>query len=155
SADGQGFLGWLQIGSSAAGSAFTAFFIFRFVFERWLWRWRVFQGRLVVIPDLSGVWSGDLHSISYDDHFHNVVEIEHKFDRVVYSSKRQGNDGKSVSSEVTISCDVRRDAVSDQVELIVVYRNKPGPKDTMDTHGQPHEGCAVLELRNEKLPQKK
>jgi hypothetical protein len=136
---------WLKIGSSAAGSAFFAFFVFRSVFEQWLWRWRIFQGWLVLIPDLSGVWSGDLYSITYNDRFYNVVEIRHKFDRLLYSSSRRGQNGGIVSREEDIVCDVRR-AESEKVELIVVYRNEPGQMHNNDGYTRPHEACAVMVL---------
>jgi hypothetical protein len=125
-------------------------FIFRILFEKWLWRMKVFQGSLVTVPDLSGVWSGTLESISFNKCHRNVVEIDHRFDRVLYRTSREREDGTRISSEHTIECEVRRDERSDDVLLVVVYSNEPGLASSRAEHGYPHNGCALLRLRNEK-----
>jgi hypothetical protein len=42
----------------------TVFVLLRFVFTKWLWRWRGFsyKGWLVQFPDLQGTWEGELDS---------------------------------------------------------------------------------------------
>jgi hypothetical protein len=132
--------------------AFGAFFVVRLVFEQWLWRWRIFRSWLVLVPDLSGNWKGELYSLSFDRRFDNVVEIRHMFGRVQYTSWRETEAGDLISTESTIVCEVRRDATSGQIELVVVYQNQPGGYMSKDEFGHVHQGCAVIRLVNENLP---
>ena len=43
-------------------AVFTIDAVICFVFVKWLWRWKYFQGWLVPFPDLSGTWQGTLCS---------------------------------------------------------------------------------------------
>ncbi|MDB5289128.1 MAG: hypothetical protein JWL69_369 [Phycisphaerales bacterium] len=49
--------GWKGLAGLAL-SGVTPTAIFYFVFDRWVWKWSVFQGWLVKYPDLSGIWEG-------------------------------------------------------------------------------------------------
>ena len=40
----------------------TLFLLITFAFKKWWWRWKVFKGWLVRVPDLEGTWEGELHS---------------------------------------------------------------------------------------------
>ncbi|HVZ18759.1 MAG TPA: hypothetical protein VG897_16705 [Terriglobales bacterium] len=40
----------------------TVYVVLLFVFTKWLWRLRIFQGWLVPFPDLQGTWEGELKS---------------------------------------------------------------------------------------------
>lgn len=42
--------------------AVTVFVIISFLFTKWLWRWRMFRGWLVRVPDLEGTWDGQFQS---------------------------------------------------------------------------------------------
>lgn len=42
--------------------AVTIFVGFSFAFTRWLWRWNIFRGWLVKVPDLEGTWDGEFQS---------------------------------------------------------------------------------------------
>jgi hypothetical protein len=42
--------------------AVTVFVLISFLFTKWLWRWRMFRGWLVRIPDLEGTWDGQFQS---------------------------------------------------------------------------------------------
>lgn len=43
-------------------TAVTVYAFVGFVFTKWIWRWKVFQGWLIKIPDLQGTWRGELQS---------------------------------------------------------------------------------------------
>ncbi len=144
--------GWLEFFWTIAGFALTALLAFRWVFENWMWRWKISAG-LLKVPDLSGAWSGTLESVTYGQIHHNVVTIEHQFDRLLYESMRQEDDRAIISSEKTVACTVRRNATSNRVELVVVYGNVAGEK--RDEFGYDHEGCALLELLGEAGPRQK
>ena len=40
----------------------TVFVIISFAFTKWLWRWKIFRGWIVQVPDIQGTWSGELQS---------------------------------------------------------------------------------------------
>jgi SMODS-associating 2TM, beta-strand rich effector domain len=40
----------------------TIFVAVSVVFAKWLWRWKIFRGWLVRVPDLEGTWAGELQS---------------------------------------------------------------------------------------------
>lgn len=146
---GDSLFGWPELGWSIAGFALTVFFAFRWLFEKWLWRWKIFAG-LLNVPDLSGAWSGELESVTIGRVHHNVVTIKHQVDRLQYESRRQEHNGRIVSSERTIACTVRRSSESQRVELVLAYANVAGLE--RDEFGYDHEGCAILDLLGEGGP---
>jgi hypothetical protein len=42
--------------------AVTIFVVVSLAFTRWMWRWKLFKGWLVEVPDIQGTWAGDLQS---------------------------------------------------------------------------------------------
>lgn len=40
----------------------TIFVAVSFAFTRWMWRWKIFKGWLVRVPDIQGTWAGDFQS---------------------------------------------------------------------------------------------
>ncbi len=40
----------------------TVFVVICFMFTKWLWRWKMFRGWIVLVPDIQGTWSGELQS---------------------------------------------------------------------------------------------
>ncbi|MGY2492238.1 hypothetical protein [Cupriavidus sp. CP313] len=141
--------GWLEFFWTIAGFALTVFFAFRWLFESWLWRWRI-SASLLEVPDLSGAWSATLESVTFGRIHHNVVIIERQFARLFYQSTRQEDNGAIISNEKTVACTVRRNAASNHVELVIVYGNVAGA--ARDEFGYDHEGCALLELLGEDGP---
>lgn len=142
---------WAHLGAGVVGAALSGQLVFRALFERSIWRWKMFQGWLVIVPDMSGTWTGAMKSISFNDTFHKVVEIDHKFDHIIVKSSRQLPDGRRISTEFTIECNIQRDCVSNEVQIVIVYFNEPGIGDAKDFGGHPHHGCALLRLRNERM----
>jgi len=42
--------------------AVTVFVVLSVLFRKWFWRWRIFKGWLVQVPDIEGTWDGHLQS---------------------------------------------------------------------------------------------
>jgi SMODS-associating 2TM, beta-strand rich effector domain len=40
----------------------TVYVVILFVFTKWMWRWPIFRGWLVSVPDLQGTWAGKIIS---------------------------------------------------------------------------------------------
>jgi hypothetical protein len=145
------FRGGIETIWKLLGMVFSAYFGLRFVFEKWLWRLRFFQGKLVKVPDLSGKWIANLHSYSFDTYFEREVEILHKFDRMIYTSWGRNPDRTVISKEVGIATEIKR-TDSQEVHLIVVYQNQPGSKMDSKNNSHQHVGCAYLRLVDEAVP---
>ncbi|MGY2492221.1 hypothetical protein [Cupriavidus sp. CP313] len=135
--------------SEIVGFAASAVFAFRFLFEKRLWRWRVFRGRLVRFPDLSGTWYASSESLTYrDPPFRSIVTIKHDFDRLYYGEFRL-REGEIVSVSEVETWSLERIEQADTVRLFVVYTNKPGFDKYKAEHGAMHQGCVELDLLHE------
>src|SRR5215211_5723571 len=75
---------------SVIGTGVTVAGLFYLVFERWMWRWSVFQSWLVRFPDLSGNWSACWHSRTCDKKVNAEVKLDHQLKGIRFESGRKG-----------------------------------------------------------------
>lgn len=101
-------------------------------FDRWLWRWSLLRRiGLTKLPDLSGIWQGDIAS-SYDGHqfrHEAKVSIHQTWSRVIISFRTDFSSSCSVTATVLIG-------EPNDIKLSYEYQNEPNPGaiDTMHAH---------------------
>jgi hypothetical protein len=146
---------WITQAGAAVGYAVSAVVLFRFAFEKFLWRWRVFRGWLVRFPDISGTWYAQSESRTFRTEFRSVVTIDHRFDRLIYKEFRaiESNGAvRIVSMSQVRTWSLERVEQGDSVHLFVIYNNEPGQDRDKAKYGATHCGCVALDLLNEKEP---
>jgi hypothetical protein len=112
-----------------------------FVFTKWLWRWRIFQGWLVPFPDLQGTWDGQLKSTWKDANGQAIparVVIRQTFSSV--SCALFTGESESYSTAAQISPD------DDSGALYLNYNYTNRPKATIRDRSVIHDGAARLRI---------
>jgi hypothetical protein len=145
--------GWFKQASEAVGYAAFAVVAFRFLFEKYLWRWRLFRGWLVRFPDMTGTWYARLESTSLGTAFFSVVTLDHRFDRLIYQDFRaikENGEVRIVSTSHVRTWSLERIEQDDSVHLFVIYDNEPGQDSAKEKYTAKHCGCLALRLHNEK-----
>lgn len=117
------------------------------IFRRWGWRWKLFKGWLVDVPDISGRWSGVARSnfIAADGEGDDAKEIPVTAEIVqTFTSiniRFNPETGKSNSYSVTAS--FIHDPEAQRCRLIYTYANEPK---VTEAHLDRHFGTAILEI---------
>jgi len=132
--------------------AVTVYVVFAFVFTKWLWRLRLFQGWLVPFPDLQGTWDGELKSTWKDATGRTIpaipatLVIRQTFSSVNCALFTQESESYSAAAQIN------RDDESGTLYLNYNYSNRP--KATIRDRSAIHDGAArlrVIETPNRKL----
>jgi hypothetical protein len=115
------------------------------IFIKWGWRWRIFRGWLVALPDLQGTWEGTLKSTWVDPETSKTPEpiratlvICQTFHEITCSLRT--GESSSESSAALLS---KRES-GDGVRLSYVYTNRPMAQ--ARPRSEMHDGAANLEL---------
>ena len=124
--------------------AVTIYVILSFIFTKWLWRLRTFQGWLVPFPDLQGTWSGELKSTWKDATTGQTIApipvtlvIRQTFSSV--SCALFTRESESYSAAAQISRD-------DSGALYLNYNYSNRPKATIRDRSAIHDGAARLRI---------
>lgn len=123
---------------------FSVLFIFGiiyFLYDRYLWKIKIFKFKFSSIPNLSGVWNGQYKS-SWKDTVGNVsLHIKQTWTKIQIISHNEKSN--SYSKVASLLYDTNKN-----VELIFEYENEPGTnrEKTMN----PHKGFSEL-IYNEEL----
>jgi len=121
----------------------TIYVILSFVFTQWLWRWRVFQGWLVRIPDLQGTWDGEFQSTWINPETKQgipprrmILVIRQTFSSITCTmfTKESQSDSRAAKIE--------RDKESKAVTISYNYTNRS--KATIRHRSPIHDGAAHL-----------
>jgi len=113
-------------------SALALFGLFFKLFDRWVWRWRIWRKvRLLHCPDLSGHWKGELRS-SHDDFVatHDViVNIAQNWTTISVTLGGHRSDSESLNASLYVGS-------PKGPTLTHTYRNTPkvDARDTMHSH---------------------
>ena len=100
-------------------------------------------------PDLTGTWFTSSKSETFKTEYKTIIEIDHRFDRFIYSSFRLKRDGKQfskVSKESGLYCGLDRRPGDNKVRLYVIYQNEVREG---EEYSSDHVGCRILTLENE------
>lgn len=130
-----------------AGTGVMAVGIYYFIFQKWLWRWRLLRPWLVKHPDLTGTWHAQFQGVTFDTLFRSIVYIDHRFTSLSLTSVRPESRTSSVATTVVSRPENR-------LRLYVIYdSNVVVPMDgEAASHGAEHSGCFCLDLAGEDGP---
>jgi hypothetical protein len=143
---------WFKLIWGPVGSAVIAVLVFQFFFERWIWRRDFLRKKLVRFPDLTGTWFVTSNSKTFGTNYKSVVNIDHRFDRIILKSFRLNQKGDTVSREHSLFCGIERRLNDDSVLLYLVYENGVFKA---EEYSRDHTGCRCLTLYNEESCRKK
>lgn len=104
------------------------------------WKWKIFKGWLVEIPNLSGKWSGTMCS-NYENsplEIPTEVEIKQTFFHTIVKLKT----GESKSNNIVASFNIDKDRGISQ--LIYTYYNIPNA--TVQDRSEIHCGTTILDI---------
>ena len=104
------------------------------------WKWRIFKGWLVVIPDLSGKWIG----IMYSNYKNPPLEISTEIEifQTFFHTTVKLKTGESQSVSLVASFDIDKDKGIKR--LIYSYHNIP--KATVQDRSAIHYGTTILDI---------
>lgn len=128
---------WSDLSSSISITAMIAI-----IFEKWLWKSRVFQGWLVPFPSLAGKWKG---TITYNwNNEENTKEIQLTICQTFLRIQIIIETDESKSRSICGSFDIER--MQGRQHLIYSYLNVP--KAAVRNRSQIHYGTAMLEFND-------
>ena len=123
---------------------FSVLFIFGiiyFLYDRYLWKIKIFKFKFSSIPNLSGIWKGEFKS-SWKDTVGNVnLHIKQTWTKIQIIS--YNDKSKSYSRVASLLYETNKN-----VELIFEYENEPGSN--REKTMTPHKGFSEL-IYNEEL----
>lgn len=123
----------------------TIYVIISFIFTQWLWRWRIFQGWLVRIPDLQGTWDGELQSTWINPEtkqgippLRMILVIRQTFSSITCTMFTRESQSDSRAAKI------ERDKESKAVTISYNYTNRS--KATIRHRSPIHDGAAHLRV---------
>ena len=133
----------------ASATGLMAVGIYYFIFQKWLWRWRLLRPWLVKYPDLTGTWHAQFKGVTFNTLFRSIIYIDHRFTTLSLTSDRPKSSTKSVA---TMLVEHRKN----RLRLYVIYESNVvvSLDGEADSHGAEHNGCFRLDLDGEDGPLK-
>jgi len=116
------------------------------IFRRWVWRWGVFRGWLVDLPDLDGEWTGHIETTWIDPAtglgpgpIEAQLTIAQTFSEI--SCRLRTPESTSESTAALLS----KGETNGEVGLSYVYSSRPSAQ--VKHRSEIHDGAALLELK--------
>lgn len=117
----------------------------RFIFVKRIWRWKIFQGWLIKIPDLEGTWKGQLKSDWINpetrkgiDPIPMILVIRQTFSSIQITLMTK--ESESYSTTADFCCPYSEK----DIHLAYNYTNRP--KTTIRDRSAIHYGAAILKI---------
>ncbi len=111
------------------------------LFDHHIWKWRTLgKLRLVQVPDLNGVWTGDVRS-SYDDYKSTYlvsVVIRQRWSQMTVRLETQQSQSRSLAATFRVA-----DLPYPELSYLYINEPKPGAHATMNIH----RGTVDLEFK--------
>jgi hypothetical protein len=124
--------------------AVTVYIILALIFVKWVWRWRIFQGWLVKIPDLQGTWKGEIISTWINpetnkklDPISAVLSIKQNFNKIDCLLFTEESSSYSVAAEINLD-------QGGNLYLNYNYTNRP--RSSVRERSEIHDGAAILKI---------
>lgn len=124
--------------------AVTLYAFISFFFVKWAWRWKIFYGWLIKIPDLQGTWIGTLTSTWIDPTTKNILspipvtltirQTFNKIDCLLYTNE---------SSSYSMVAEVNIDRGGD---LYLNYNYTNRSRASLRERSEIHDGAAILKI---------
>jgi hypothetical protein len=132
---------WHCVELSVTLSAFAAF-----AFEKWFWKWRIFRGRLVPFPDISGQWNGEVRSTAIDPATGTpvpMIPVTATFNQSLSHLSMVVFTPESRSDSITAKIDCSQHG---RIQISALYLNVPLPQ---VAHNSPkHYGAVLLDIES-------
>jgi len=124
--------------------AVTIYAILALLFTKWIWRWKIFQGWLVQIPDIQGTWRGSIISTWVDpstnqkkDLIPAILAIKQNFNKIDCFLFTKESSSYSTAAEIN----------TDQGgNLYLNYNYTNRPKASFREKSEIHDGAAILQI---------
>lgn len=124
--------------------AVTIYTILALIFTKWIWRWKIFQGWLVKIPDLQGTWKGTIISTWINPETNNkidpipaILSIKQTFNKI--DCFLFTNESSSYSTAAEINLDRAGN-------LYFSYNYTNRPRAAVREKSEIHDGAAILQI---------
>jgi hypothetical protein len=125
--------------------AISVYAIIGVIFTKWIWRWRIFQGWLIKIPDLQGTWRGQLKSDWVDpatgkniDSISAVLVIRQTFSTIKCTLMTQESASYSTTADINY--------IQGGEDLYLTYNYTNRSKATIRDRSPIHDGAAILKI---------
>lgn len=132
---------WIVNPFSVAG----IFGLLYYLFDRFIWKCRLLRRLdIVTIPDLNGMWIGEIESLDYQSGkpLQVSVIISQWWSKILVELKTEESISKSVAASFLTSC-------SSSPELVYAYVNEPKPNAQQSM--EMHKGTARLVFTGQSL----
>jgi hypothetical protein len=111
------------------------------------WRWRIFQGWLVTIPDISGPWSGNIVPLGNEDDEPNTIPMDVSVSQTLFSVVVVMN--TSAMKSRSFAANLSRDSRTGEVQLVYTYSSDP---QIPEREANPrHDGTAILSIQGPQM----
>ena len=125
----------------------TVNILFSWLFVKWLWKWKHFQGWLVPFPNLNGTWVGTIRSDWVNRETDKtipsipaIMTIKQNFLKISCVMKTQEMRSDSYTGEFRIDSDHQIK------QLIYIYSSRPLSEPKIKKRSALHDGSVVLEI---------
>jgi hypothetical protein len=124
--------------------AVTVYGFLVLIFTKWAWRWKIFQGWLVKVPDLQGTWKGTITSTWTNpetnrkpDPISAILYIRQTFDKIDCFLYTKESSSYSMAAEINVD-------QSGNLYLSYNYTNRPLA--SVRERSEIHDGAAILQI---------
>ena len=125
--------------------AISIYAILGIIFTQWIWRWKIWQGWLIKIPDLQGTWRGELKSDWINpetkkgiDPIPVVLVIRQTFSTIKCTLMTKESTSYSTTSDINMI------PTGDDLYLTYNYTNRP--KAIIRDRSAIHDGASILKI---------
>jgi hypothetical protein len=126
-------------------TAISIYAVIALVFTQWVWRWKIFQGWLIKIPDLQGTWRGKLKSDWIDPATQQaiapipvVLVIRQTFSTISCALMTKESSSYSTTAAINLA--------PDNKDLYLTYNYTNRPKATIRDRSAIHDGASILKI---------
>jgi len=123
----------------------TIYVVITLLFTKWAWKWRIFRGWLVPLPNLQGTWKGNLHSTWIDPVTGQkiapkniVLVIRQTFSSISCVVFTDESDSYSTTAQIN------QDDESGIFRISYNYINRP--RSAVRDRSEIHDGAAILKI---------
>jgi len=126
-------------------TAISIYAVIALVFTQWVWRWKIFQGWLIKIPDLQGTWRGELKSDWVNPTTQQriapipvVLVVRQTFSTINCTLMTGESTSYSTTAAINLALDNR--------DLYLTYNYTNRPKAIVRDRSEIHDGAAILKI---------
>lgn len=125
--------------------AISVYAIISIIFTKWIWRWRLFQGWLIKVPDLQGTWEGELKSDWINpetgkgiDPIRVILVVKQTFSNIKCTLMTKESTSYSTTADINV--------VPGGEDLYLTYNYTNRPKAMVRHRSEIHDGASILKI---------